>query len=221
MKDDARDRDQLRLLALGHRVVGAVTAVAASFPLLHVTIGLTMIFAPDAFGEGGDPPPPFFGVLFTVIPALMIAVGWALAIATWRTAKKVERRESWTRCAVVAGLNCLMMPFGTVLGVFSLIVLNRPSVRRAFGEAAAGGEPEPVGARPRAGGTRCPFCREEAAPDAGDVVACTECLSRHHAACWDEHGACASCGGAERFAGVEATGAPRRRAPRREPPLKG
>ena len=35
-------------------------------------------------------------------------------------------------CTVVSGIACMFMPFGTVLGVFALIVLNRPSVRKRF-----------------------------------------------------------------------------------------
>jgi hypothetical protein len=35
-------------------------------------------------------------------------------------------------CLVVAGVSCLFMPFGTILGVLSLIVLNRPSVKLLF-----------------------------------------------------------------------------------------
>jgi hypothetical protein len=45
---------------------------------------------------------------------------------------------------------------------------------------------------------RCPFCREGA--DADTSVVCRDCLTRHHAACWDEGGAkCSSCGGARRL----------------------
>ncbi len=33
---------------------------------------------------------------------------------------------------VVAGMNCLHMPLGTVLGVFTLVVLLRDSVREAY-----------------------------------------------------------------------------------------
>jgi hypothetical protein len=36
-------------------------------------------------------------------------------------------------CLVVAGIECIFMPFGTVLGVFTIIVLMRPSVRNLFG----------------------------------------------------------------------------------------
>jgi hypothetical protein len=41
---------------------------------------------------------------------------------------------------------------------------------------------------------RCPFCHASVAAVALDWVACKACLARHHAACWSESGACASCG---------------------------
>lgn len=54
----------------------------------------------------------------------------------------------------------------------------------------------PARVEPRAGATRCPFCHAGCEPD-GDVVVCRTCLSRHHAACWAEGEACASCQGRE------------------------
>jgi hypothetical protein len=35
----------------------------------------------------------------------------------------------------VAGLCCLFSPLGTLLGIFTLVVLQRPSVRALFGRA--------------------------------------------------------------------------------------
>ena len=63
--------------------------------------------------------------------------------------------------------------------------------------AKKGNAPEPereeLSARPRPGGTRCPFCHESCEADA-ESCACAECLSRHHRRCWDENRAsCASC----------------------------
>ena len=37
---------------------------------------------------------------------------------------------------VVAALECLAFPLGTVLGVFTLIVLVRPEVKQLFGVAS-------------------------------------------------------------------------------------
>lgn len=46
---------------------------------------------------------------------------------------------------------------------------------------------------------RCPYCHEGVAQDQPGWVACGGCLARHHGACWDERGACASCNGTKRL----------------------
>lgn len=39
---------------------------------------------------------------------------------------------------IIGGLNCLQIPFGTALGVFTILVLSRDSVRQLYaGETAA------------------------------------------------------------------------------------
>jgi hypothetical protein len=44
----------------------------------------------------------------------------------------LRRRTHRTFCLAVAAVSCLFTPFGTVLGVFTLIVLSREGVRQAF-----------------------------------------------------------------------------------------
>jgi hypothetical protein len=61
--------------------------------------------------------------------------------------------------------------------------------------------------KPQAGATRCPFCHDECAPEV-DVAVCRGCLSRHHAACWEEGAACASCGAAESLCAPAVTARP-------------
>jgi len=50
---------------------------------------------------------------------------------------------------------------------------------------------------PSAGGrvVRCPFCHEDL--ERGSGLVCAGCRAHHHAACREEHGACASCGATE------------------------
>lgn len=69
--------------------------------------------------------------------------------------------------------------------------------------------------RTRAGGlSRCAYCHDDLDPAA--AVACVGCLARHHAGCWDDHGACAACREVDRFVGVERTpGAPEKAPPPR------
>jgi hypothetical protein len=64
----------------------------------------------------------------------MIISAWALAIAVAMAGSQLKRRAAYNYCLVVAGIECIFMPFGTVLGVLTLIVLMRPSVKALFGE---------------------------------------------------------------------------------------
>jgi hypothetical protein len=47
--------------------------------------------------------------------------------------------------------------------------------------------------------TRCPYCHDECTAAQQHSV-CEACLARHHASCWDSHGACATCSSTRRLA---------------------
>ncbi len=59
---------------------------------------------------------------------------------------------------------------------------------------------------------RCPYCHADVNVERDVWVACKACLARHHATCWREGGACASCRTAE-FVSM--------RAPEPPPPTRG
>jgi len=40
----------------------------------------------------------------------------------------------------LARIECVFMPFGTILGVFTLIALNKDSVKAIFAEQVVGGD---------------------------------------------------------------------------------
>lgn len=48
------------------------------------------------------------------------------------TARCLRLRKNYVFCQVVAGLSCVDIPYGTALGVTTLVVLGRPSVRDLF-----------------------------------------------------------------------------------------
>jgi hypothetical protein len=45
----------------------------------------------------------------------------------------LKRHTNYTYCLVVAAIECMFTPFGTVLGVLTIIVLVRPTVKALFG----------------------------------------------------------------------------------------
>lgn len=117
------------LLAIFHYVVGGLTALFACIPLIHVTIG---IFLLTGDMSGPNPPPAAVGWLFIVLGSAFSMGGWTLAAFMIAAGRRLKQRRSRTFCMVVAGIECLVMPFGTVLGVLTLILLNKESAAALF-----------------------------------------------------------------------------------------
>lgn len=82
--------------------------------------------------DGKDAPPKVFAWLFILFPSIFILIGWTLAGFIIAAGRKLKRRVAWTFCLGVAGIECVLMPFGTVLGVFTILVLMKDSVKQMF-----------------------------------------------------------------------------------------
>jgi len=133
-----QDLEHLRLLSIFHYVVAGITAFFACFPVIHLTVGLVMLFAPVGAGQGQNGPPNdpavlrLIGIVFVIVATLVISIGWAIAVCIFMAGRFLSRRRHYMFCLVVAGIMCVIAPFGTVLGVFTIIVLMRPSVKPLF-----------------------------------------------------------------------------------------
>jgi hypothetical protein len=127
-----QDAEHLRLLSIFHYVVGGMTALFACFPCIHLAVGIALVSGALNPGRGHEQPPAFVGWLLIAVAALLILVGWSIALAILLAGRFLARRAHYLFCFVVAAVECIFMPCGTVLGVFTIIVLNRPSVRSLF-----------------------------------------------------------------------------------------
>lgn len=129
-----KNEDYLRLLSVFHYVVGGMVILFACFPIIHLSIGLLMIFKP-AFMEIKPNEAPFtmmMGIIFTLFALVFILGGWALGGCMIATGKYLSRKTRYTFCMVVAGIECIFMPFGTVLGVLTLILILKEDVKALF-----------------------------------------------------------------------------------------
>ena len=124
-----QDAEHLRLLSIFHYVVGGLTALCACIPIIHLAIGLAILFGAFPHNNG---PPAVVGLLMVVIAGCFILAGWALAICLFIAGGYLKSRKHYTFCLVIAGISCMLFPFGTALGVFTIIVLMRPSVKEMF-----------------------------------------------------------------------------------------
>jgi phosphoglycerol transferase MdoB-like AlkP superfamily enzyme len=141
------DQEHLRLLAIFHYVLAGITGLFSLFPVFHLLMGLALALRPDQFGFNGPLPPAWFGWLFVVFAAAMILMGLTLAGLVLFTARCLSQRRRHLFCLVMAGVECIFVPIGTVLGVFTLIVLVRPTVKELFATAASAA-PQPNLASP-------------------------------------------------------------------------
>jgi len=121
-----QDEQYLKLLSVFHYVVGGLVAFFACIPLIHLTIGIAMLVGAI------DNAPALVGLIFVLMAMLFITVGWTLAICIVIAGRCLAKRKHYMFCLVIAAITCTFMPFGTVLGVFTIIVLMRPSVKELF-----------------------------------------------------------------------------------------
>jgi hypothetical protein len=132
------DIQQLKVLSIVYYVFAGLLTLVSCCPSIYIGIGIAM--ASGAMDQPGHVNPPremgifvaVFGLAFMAIP-LMLAV--AMAIAGF----KLSRYRSYVYCLVCAAIACILFPLGTAVGVLSLIVLMRPSVKGMFDAALTDG----------------------------------------------------------------------------------
>ncbi|HEU4402442.1 MAG TPA: hypothetical protein VFT43_10100 [Candidatus Polarisedimenticolia bacterium] len=134
--DPGDDREHLRLLSIFHYVLGGITGLFSFLPLLYVGMGILLVRAPDRLASGGGQPPPgFLGWLLAAFGGALFLLGGAYTLCLILSGRFLVRRRHYRFCLVTAGFACVFMPLGTVLGVFTIFVLTRPSVRALFTDA--------------------------------------------------------------------------------------
>ncbi len=129
-----QDEEHLRLLSIFHYVCAGLAAFFACIPIIHVLIGSVLLLHPQAVGPQNNQPHPeqFVGLIFVVMGGMFILLGWTFAACVAYAGRCLSQRKNYTYCMVMAGIACLFMPFGTILGIFSIMVLIRPSVKALF-----------------------------------------------------------------------------------------
>jgi len=125
------DEQYLKLLSIFHYVVGGIAGLFACFPIIHFVIGLGILIS-SLTQSSQNGPPIFMGLIFTLFAGGFILFGWAFAVCIMLVGRYISKRKNYMFCMVVAGIECMFTPFGTVLGVFTIITLVRPSVKELF-----------------------------------------------------------------------------------------
>jgi len=126
--------EHLKLLSFFHYGFAAFIALCGCFPMIHLFAGLVVIVAGKeiAASSSDGPPPAVVGWVFVIFASVMILGFWSLAALIFAGGRMLAKRRRYGLCIMVAVLCCLFMPFGTLLGVFTLVTLTKPHVKQMF-----------------------------------------------------------------------------------------
>ena len=133
MEEDIR---YLNLLAIFHLIVAGMVGLLSCLPLVDLFIGIPMLKdVPYALSQN-----EFFSqttlapLIFILLPSGITVIGWMFAIAIALNGYYLRTRKWVDYCMVVSGIETIFMPFGTVLGVFTMILLTKPTIKNRFDE---------------------------------------------------------------------------------------
>jgi hypothetical protein len=124
------DEEHLRLLALFHYISGGVTvAVASIFGFMLGMMSLMFAFLPP---QTAAPLPQVFLALLGLLFILVLIFGILEIVSGRYIAKRKHRVFS----IVVSVPRILAVPYGTMLSIFTLLVLERKTVKELYREAS-------------------------------------------------------------------------------------
>ena len=127
------NRKTLKLLSTLHYVMGGVTLATSLLALPHIFTGLFAIHAPESFDDGDPISSLIFGWMFLGMGVLFLVGCLVIGIIILLSAGGLRRRRRYWFSFVVACIECLSMPLGTALGVFTIITLSKPEVKTIYG----------------------------------------------------------------------------------------
>jgi hypothetical protein len=149
-------RERLRLLVLGYYIRGGASAAFVSIFLIHFFVFLGFSFVPESawntppqpttisqsapLGPSSTPskntrpsqPPVILFRIVAGVIGVIIFVGWTFGALTAYAGRCIQKRKHKAFVYIMAGANCIFIPYGTLLGVGTFIVMESMGGREEF-----------------------------------------------------------------------------------------
>ena len=138
IKQQAVDEEHLRLLAIAHYISGVMTILFSCMFIFHFVFLAFAASNPDAFG-GKEREGAQVLSIFLVIFGMVILLGVSFGIAQIISGRFIKQRRRRLFSFIIAMPNLIFIPYGTLLGVATLIVLERKSVKALYDDRASEG----------------------------------------------------------------------------------
>ena len=113
-------------------IKGILTLLISLIPLLYFFFGVFMFNEHFGNAEGSG----IAGTIMMLAGSLIFLFLVALGILTLLVGKYLGEQRRYDFIFVIAIINCLTGVLGILLGVFTIIELNKPHVKHLFGKPA-------------------------------------------------------------------------------------
>ena len=128
----AQDKSHLNLLAIFYFVKAGLSLFGALICLIEAIIGIVMIFGSQQTKGQDAEMMLIMGIAWACIGGIAFLISTIAGVLQLMAGRKLQKRTGRTFCFVVAIITALSIPLGTILAVFTFVVLNRPSVQQMF-----------------------------------------------------------------------------------------
>jgi hypothetical protein len=100
-------------------------------------MGAFMLFGAFDGAKPSDAPPKAVGLMFMSIGIAISLIMASFTVLKLLTAQAIGKRKWKGLIFATAAISCFGVPWGTALGVFTFLVLSRPSVASQFAKSTA------------------------------------------------------------------------------------
>ena len=130
------DTEHLRLLSISHYISGGLTLLFSVFIGFYFIFFALIIKTAESAGDlnsdlNSEIPVAFFSV-FLVIIGIILFLTVLHGLLQIASARFLKLREYRIFSFIIAITNLIFIPYGTILGVMTILVLSRPSVKHLY-----------------------------------------------------------------------------------------
>jgi hypothetical protein len=127
-----KDLDHLKILGILHTIWGILAILfGLLFGIMYIGIGAAAAASPNSTTEDTGMSSGTFGGIFIVIGIVFLGAAAIYGILLIMAGGKLRKQRGYGFCFFVAILDLLGFP-SIILGIFTLIVLNRSTVKELF-----------------------------------------------------------------------------------------
>lgn len=129
MNSDDHNLGIFRILFI---IKGIITLIFAVLPILYIFFGMFLLERNHMPDEDAH----FVAYFIMCIGIFVFLILLVLGILTLLTAKYLGEKRNYDFIFIMSVISCITGIFGIILGIFTILELNKPHVKRLFGKPA-------------------------------------------------------------------------------------